>query len=45
MKELGISSVDIINGKNSEFENLANYCKVVYENFSKMITAHRSTMI
>jgi GMP synthase (glutamine-hydrolysing) len=45
MKEVGISSGDIINGKNSEFENLANYCKVVYENFSKMITAHRSTMI
>jgi GMP synthase-like glutamine amidotransferase len=45
MIEVGISSDDIINGKNSEFENLANYCKVVYENFSKMITAHRSTMI
>ena len=44
MKEVGISAGHIINGKNSEFENLANYCKVVYENFTKMINANRSTM-
>ena len=45
MKEVGISSDDILGGKNSEFDSLANYCKVVYENFSKMISAYRNTKV
>ncbi|HJU79367.1 MAG TPA: type 1 glutamine amidotransferase [Nitrososphaeraceae archaeon] len=45
MKEVGISRDDILNGKNPEFENLANYCRVVYENFSEMITAYRNALV
>ena len=45
MKEVGVSSDDILVGKNSEFESLANYCKVVHENFSKMITVYRNAKV
>jgi hypothetical protein len=44
MKEVGISRDDILDGKNSEFESLANYCKVVYGNFSEMINAYRNSL-
>jgi GMP synthase-like glutamine amidotransferase len=39
MKQVGVTSDDILVGRNSEFDSLANYCKVVYGNFSKMISA------
>lgn len=42
MNEVGISVNVILDGKNSEFESLANSCKVVYGNFSKMIAAYRN---
>lgn len=42
MNEVGISTDVILDGKNSEFESLANSCKVVYANFSKMIAAYRA---
>jgi hypothetical protein len=42
MNEVGISADVILDGKNSEFESLANSCRVVYANFSKMIAAHRN---
>lgn len=45
MKEVGVSSDDILDGKNSEFESLASYCKVVYENFSNMISVYKNTMV
>ena len=45
MKEVGVSLDDILDGKKSEFDSLANYCKVVHENFSKMITAYMNTKI
>ena len=45
MKEVGISRDDILDGKNSEFESLANYCKVVYGNFSEMINAYRNSLV
>lgn len=45
MKEVGISRDDILNGKNPEFENLAYYCKIVYKNFSEMITAYRNALV
>ena len=40
MNEVGISTDVILDGRNSEFESLANSCKVVYANFSKMIAAY-----
>jgi GMP synthase-like glutamine amidotransferase len=33
----GIVADDILHNKRFEFEHLANYCKVVYSNFSKLI--------
>jgi GMP synthase-like glutamine amidotransferase len=45
MKDVGISRDDILDRKNPEFKNLANYCKVVYGNFSEMITAHRNALV
>ena len=45
MKEVGVSLDDILDGKKSEFDSLANYCKVVHENFSKMITAYMNTKV
>lgn len=45
MEEVGISSDDILDGKNSEFESLANYCNVVYQNFSKMIIANKNSLV
>jgi len=45
MKQVGVSSDDILVGKNSEFDSLANYCQVVYGNFSKMISAYRNTKV
>lgn len=42
MNEVGISADVILDGKNYEFESLANSCKVVYANFSKMIAAYRN---
>jgi GMP synthase (glutamine-hydrolysing) len=44
MKEVGINRDDIIERKNSEFEGLANYCKIVYGNFSEMITDYRNSL-
>ena len=41
MNEVGISADVILDGKNAEFESLANSCRVVYANFSKMIVAYR----
>jgi len=41
MKEEGITSEDILHDKMTEFEALANKCKVVYSNFSKIITANQ----
>ena len=45
MKDVGISRDDILDGKNSEFESLANYCKVVYGNFSELINAYRNSLV
>lgn len=45
MEEVGVSLDDILDGKNSEFGSLANYCKVVYENFSNMMTAYRNAKV
>jgi len=45
MEEVAISSDDILDGKNSEFESLANYCKVVYQNFSIMISDYRNSLV
>lgn len=45
MKEVGVSLDDILDGKNSEFDSLANYCKVVYENFSNIMTAYRNAKV
>ena len=41
MKEEGITSEDILHDKMTEFEALANNCKVVYSNFSKIIMANQ----
>jgi GMP synthase (glutamine-hydrolysing) len=41
MKEEGITSEDILHDKMTEFEALANKCKVVYSNFSKIITTNQ----
>jgi GMP synthase (glutamine-hydrolysing) len=38
MTEVGVSTDTILNNKKDEFDNLANNCKVVYSNFSKMIS-------
>ncbi|CAN5525926.1 hypothetical protein BH18THE1_BH18THE1_05450 [soil metagenome] len=38
MTEIGVSTDSILNNKKDEFDNLANNCKVVYSNFSKMIS-------
>jgi GMP synthase-like glutamine amidotransferase len=45
MKEVGVSRDDILDGKNPEFKSLANYCKVVYGNFSEMITAYKNALV
>jgi hypothetical protein len=45
MKEVGVTLGDILYGKKSEFDSLANYCKVVHENFSKTITAYMNTKV
>ena len=45
MKEVGVTLADILDGKKSEFDSLANYCKVVHENFSKTITAYMNTKV
>lgn len=37
MKEAGVTIDDILNDKNAEFENLANNCRMVYSNFSKIM--------
>lgn len=37
MKEEGVTPADILDDKETEFEDLANNCKVVYTNFSKTI--------
>lgn len=42
MNEVGISEDVILDGKNPEFESLANSCKIVYANFSKIIAAYRN---
>lgn len=39
MKETGVTADIILNDKKAEFENLAENCKVVYSNFSKIIGA------
>ena len=38
MIEVGVSTDSILNNKKDEFDKLANDCKVVYSNFSKMIS-------
>jgi len=38
LTEVGVSTNSILNNKKDEFDNLANNCKVVYSNFSKMIS-------
>lgn len=37
MKEVGVTVDNILNDKNAEFENLANNCRMVYSNFSKIM--------
>jgi GMP synthase (glutamine-hydrolysing) len=39
MKETGATADTILNDKKNEFKGLANNCKLVYSNFSKMIKA------
>jgi hypothetical protein len=41
MNEVGITPDVILDGKNSEFKSLANSCRVVYTNFSKMIADYK----
>jgi hypothetical protein len=41
MSEVGITPDVILDGKNSEFKSLANSCRVVYTNFSKMIADYK----
>jgi hypothetical protein len=45
MKEVGVSRNDLLDGKIPEFKSLANYCKVVYGNFSEMINAYRNSLV
>jgi GMP synthase-like glutamine amidotransferase len=37
MREAGVTVDNILNNKKAEFESLANNCRVVYSNFSKII--------
>lgn len=45
MKESGSSLDDILEGKNSEFESLANYCKLERQNFSKITTTYKNSLV
>ena len=39
IKEENLSVQDLLTGKKKEFQNLMNYCKIVYSNFSRIINS------